>query len=131
MRVLGFLEMKYRTVIHLILSGLLTFVSFVGFAATRNVSGDECDQTARSRIYSNAYFIKEARDVVGCELALQQPDGISIGALLFVYEGVANKDGISVSGQFSSGKIKMEGDWVEHLIEEHQKKKSSTRTTSR
>lgn len=114
--------MRYRGIVHVILSALLALVPFVGFDGRLNASEDKCDQTARLRIYSNVSFIEEAGDVVGYELALQQPDGTSIGALLYVYEGVPTEDGISLSGQISGRKLNMDGDWVEHLIEEPSKK---------
>lgn len=114
--------MRYRNIVHVILPALLSAVPFVGIGGRLNASEDECDRTARLRIYSNASFIEEAGDVVGYELALQQPVGASIAASLYVYEGVPNEDGISISGRISGKKLAMDGDWVERLIEEPSKK---------
>ncbi len=96
---------------------LFVFILSITLGSTLNASGDECERTALMRVYSNASFIKEAGDVVGYELAVQRGEGSAIHALLYLYEGVPNKDGISVSGQVVGGKLAMEGDWVEHLIE--------------
>jgi hypothetical protein len=66
--------------------------------------------------------VEEAGDVVGYELVFQQRDGNAMTALLYVYEGVPNEDGIRVSGQISGKNVTMEGNWVLHLIEEPSKK---------
>ena len=87
-----------------------------------NAFEDECERTAHMRVYSNASFIKEAGDVIGYELAVQQSGGTSTTALLYFYEGVPNEDGIHVSGHIVGRKLTMEGDWIEHLIEEPSKK---------
>jgi hypothetical protein len=85
-------------------------------------SEDECERVAHMQVYSNASFIKEAGDVVGYELAVQPDDGTSTTALLYFYEGVPNKDGIHILGYIAAGKLTMEGDLVEHLIEQPSKK---------
>lgn len=87
-----------------------------------NTSEGVCAETARLRTYSNAVFVEEAGDVVGYEMVLQPSNGNSTGALLYVYEGVPNEDGINVSGRISAGKVAMEGNWVLHLTEEPSKK---------
>jgi hypothetical protein len=50
--------------------------------------------TAQMQIYSNAYISKETGDVVGYELAIKQHDDSTVDALLYVYEGAPNDDGI-------------------------------------
>jgi hypothetical protein len=109
--------MRYRPAVQIILCAYLVFLG-----GRLNASADECDQTANLRIYSNASFIEEAGDVVGYEMATQWPDGTSISALLYVYEGVPTKEGIFISGRISGKRVTMKGDWVEHLIEEPSKK---------
>jgi len=101
---------------------LLVLVPFLGFGASQNPSPDECAKTAHLQIFSNAVFVEEAGDVVGYELVFQERNPKSAEALLYVYEGVPNEDGISVSGQISGTKVTMAGNWVQHLIEEPSKK---------
>jgi hypothetical protein len=79
---------------------------------------DDCARTAHSQIYSDAVFIEKAGDVVGFELAFQRHSATSTDALLYVYEGAPNKDGISLSGRISDRNVMMEGKWIEHLTEE-------------
>ena len=88
-----------------------------------DTSEDVCAKFAHLRTYSNAIFVEEAGDVVGYELVFQRSNGNSASALLYVYEGAPNEDGISVSGQISAGKVVMKGNWVQHLIEEPAKKR--------
>ena len=83
---------------------------------------DECSRIAHAQIYSNALYVKEAGDVVGYELALQQPHGNPIHARLYIYQGTPNEDGISLSGQISGKKLTIGGSWVQHLIEYPSKK---------
>ena len=66
--------------------------------------------------------MEEAGDVVGYELVFQAHDRNPAKALLYVYEGVPNLDGISVSGEISGAKLQMAGNWVLHLIAEPSKK---------
>ena len=87
-----------------------------------NASEDECGRTTRMRVYSNAFFHQEAGDVVGYELAVQRNGDTSATALLYVYEGEPNEDGIYISGHIDGQKLTMEGDWVKHLIEMPAKK---------
>jgi len=115
--VLEFFHMGRRDIIHVPVLALIAMALPVTLGGTLDASVDECDRTAQMRVYSNASFIEDAGDVVGYELAVQRREGTSIDALLYVYEGVPNKDGISVSGHIAGGKLAMEGDWVEHLIE--------------
>ena len=91
--------------------------SLIGLFPSQHTSGDECSRIANLSTYSNAVYVEEAGDVVGYELVVQQNDGHSISALLYVYEGVPNEDGISVSGQISDKGLTMKGTWVLHLIE--------------
>lgn len=56
---------------------------FVAPGGVLDASGDECEWTARMRVYSNASLIKEADDVVGYELAVQQREDTSVDALLY------------------------------------------------
>jgi hypothetical protein len=74
------------------------------------------------RIYSNAFLSKETGDVGGYELAIERHNDTSVDALLYVYEGAPNDDGISISGQASGKRVTLEGEWVEHLIEYPSKK---------
>lgn len=85
-------------------------------------SEDVCAKSAHLRTYSNANYVEEAGDVVGYELVFQRSNSNSASAVLYVYEGAPNEDGISVSGQISAGKVAMKGNWVQHLIEEPAKK---------
>src|SRR5262249_28051503 len=69
-------------------------------------------------IYSNAEYIEEAGDVVGYEMAIQHGKGAIVSARLYVYEGMPNEDGIPLSGQIAHGKLTLEGNREEHLIEQ-------------
>jgi len=80
-----------------------------------------CSHTAHMRVYSNAFLSKESGDVVGYELAGPGSEASS-DALLFVYEGAANNDGIPLRPQLNGDKISVSGTWVEHLIEYPSKK---------
>jgi hypothetical protein len=111
-----------RNIIHVPVLALLAMVLSATLGGTLDASEDECERTAQMRVYSNASFIEEAGDVVGYELAVQRHEGTSIDALLYFYEGVPNIDGISASGHIAGGKLAMEGDWVQHLIEQPSKK---------
>ncbi|HXJ05803.1 MAG TPA: hypothetical protein VNH65_11930 [Candidatus Acidoferrum sp.] len=115
---LVFFHMGRNNIIHVSVYALLAMLLSVTLGRALNASEDECERTAQMRVYSNASFIKEAGDVVGYELAVQLREGTSINALLYFYEGVPNKDGVSVSGHIAGGKLAMEGDWVEHLTEQ-------------
>lgn len=114
--------MTFRSIFLVAILTLMSLVWFVVPVATQETSEDECARTAHLQTYSNAVFVEEAGDVVGHELVFQQRDGNSMTALLYVYEGVPNKDGIRVSGQTSGRELKMKGNWVLHLIEEPSKK---------
>jgi hypothetical protein len=112
-----------HNMIHVPVLALLAMVLSVTLGGTLDASEDECERTAQMRVYSNASFIEEAGDVVGYELAVQRREGTSIDALLYFYEGVPNKDGISVSGHIAGGKLAMEGDWEQpskkEIVETH------------
>jgi hypothetical protein len=110
--------MKFWSAVLVIVSLLIGSVPVVSPGDNLDDSVDECARTAHLQIYSNAVFIEEAGDVVGYELALQRRSGGSIAAVLYIYEGAPNKDGISVSGRISGGTVMMEGKWILHLVEE-------------
>jgi hypothetical protein len=74
------------------------------------------------RIYSNAVFSKETGDVSGFELAIKELNDSTVDALLYVYEGAPNNNGIHLQGRISSKKLTIEGNWDEHLIEYPSKK---------
>ena len=76
-----------------------------------------CAQTARMRIYSNAFLAAESGDLDGYELALEQRNNSTVRALLYVYEGAANDDGIQLSGSLSGKMLILQGNWVERLTE--------------
>jgi hypothetical protein len=114
--------MRFRSIFLVAILTLISLVRFVAPVASQKTSEDECGRTARLQTYSNAVFVEEAGDVVGYELVFQQRDGNAMTALLYVYEGVPNEDGIRVSGQISGKNVTMEGNWVLHLIEEPSKK---------
>lgn len=82
-----------------------------------NASEDECSRTAQMQIYSSAFVHEETGDVLGYELALEQRNDPSAHALLYVYEGVPNSEGIEISGLVTGKKVKLEGTWNEHLTE--------------
>jgi hypothetical protein len=84
---------------------------------------DKCSRTAQMQIYSNAYISKETGDVVGYELAIKKHDDSTVDALLYVYEGTPNNDGIPLSGRISGKNLTIQGNWVEHLVEYPSKKK--------
>ena len=114
--------MSWHKLIRFALPAFLVMVLSGALAGAPSVSEDECERTVRMRVYSNAYFVEEAGDVVGYELAVQQSDGTLTTALLYFYEGEPNEDGIHISGHIAGRKLTMEGDWVEHLIEYPSKK---------
>jgi hypothetical protein len=122
MGVLRFREMRFRSAVRVTVAALIGLLPAVGFGGNLNASQDECGRIAHWQTYSNALHVEEAGDVIGYEMAFQQRDGTSIGALLYVYEGTPNEDGISISGQISGGKLKMKGNWIEHLTEYPSKK---------
>jgi hypothetical protein len=91
-------------------------------ASAQGTSKDECTRTASMRIYSNASFSKETGDVNGYELAVKQLSDPTLDALLYVYEGAPNNNGIHLSGRISGKKLTVEGNWVEQLVEYPSKK---------
>jgi len=101
---------------------LVVYLPLFGLPANQSSPQNECAGNLCLQIYSNADFVEQAGDVIGYELAFEQPSGKSIKARLYIYQGEPNRDGISVSGQLSAGKVMMEGKWVQHLIEEPSKK---------
>ncbi len=97
---------------------VLASVCCAQLGGASNAPEDECLLTSKMSTYSNAEYIEEAGDVVGYELAVRHGKGGAIDARLFIYEGTANDEGIPVSGQIDDGKLAMEGDWVEHLVDQ-------------
>jgi hypothetical protein len=55
-------------------------------------------------------------------LAIKQHDDSTVDALLYVYEGAPNDDGIPLSGRISGKNLTIQGNWVEHLVEYPSKK---------
>ena len=92
------------------------FIQILVFMATA-AAVDECPQAATYRFFSNAFLSQETGDVGGFELALAATKGHGYEALLYVYEGVANKDGISLAGDHDRSGISLHGDWREELVE--------------
>lgn len=68
------------------------------------------------QVYSNVFVHKETGDLLGYDLALKRSGDSSIDGLLYVYEGGESEEGIRLSGQ-ASGKLSIQGIWVEHLLE--------------
>ena len=86
-----------------------------------NAAEGDCARTSKMRVYSSAFADQETGDLLGYELALGQVKDSKVDALLFVYEG-APDEGIPLSGRISSGKLEIDGVWVEHQIEYPSKK---------
>ena len=95
-----------------------------GVGLGQNASLEECAWTSKAQIYSSAYHVEEAGDVVGEELALQVHDGKSVEARLYDYEGVPNTDGIRLTGRISGQKVKLQGDWVQRTTEQPSNKQT-------
>jgi hypothetical protein len=76
------------------------------------------------RIYSNAFVHKETGDVLGYELAIRENGDSTTNALLYVFEGAPNDEGIPLSGRISGKSLTVEGKWVEHLVEYPSKKET-------
>ncbi len=99
------------------------FVSIVALSAllqaqhTLASKTSSCDQTAQMRIYSSAFVHAETGDVLGYELAIKENDDSVANALLYVYEGAPNDEGIPLSGRISGKNLTIQGNWVEHLVE--------------
>jgi hypothetical protein len=91
---------------------------FVGsYALSQATSADKCVQTSQMRVYSSANISEETGDVVGYELAIKRHDDSAVDALLYVYEGAPNDEGIPLSGNISGKELAIEGNWVQHLVE--------------
>jgi len=110
--------MKFGRSVIFVFSICIGLVPVSSVGDNLNDPEDGCARTTHSQIYSDAVFIEEAGDVVGFELAFQRHSATSVDALLYVYEGAPNKDGISLSGRISGRNVMMEGKWIEHLTEE-------------
>lgn len=55
-------------------------------------------------------------------MALDLSKNSAVDALLYVYEGAADDEGIPLSGHISGKHLTIEGNWVEHLTEYPSKK---------
>ena len=91
-------------------------------ALAQGTSENECARTVSMRVYSNAVFSEETGDVSGFELAVKKLNDSTVDALLYVYEGAPNNNGIHLQGRTSGKKLTIEGNWDEHLIEYPSKK---------
>lgn len=89
----------------------------VSFVSGQTASEGECARTAHMQIYSATTVSKETGDLDGYELALVQHKDSTVDALLYVYEGAANDDGIPISGRILGKNLTVEGTWNEHQIE--------------
>ena len=85
-------------------------------------SQDECSETGQMDIYSDAYYSNETGDVNGFELAIDKPSTLRRKALLFVYEGAANNEGIPLPVTTDGEDLVIKGTWAEHLTEYPSKK---------
>ena len=92
---------------------LLTVAAFCVFASAK----EDCPQPVTYKFYSDAWLSEETGDVLGEELALKATTGDSYAALLYLYEGAPNTDGIALTGVLQGGTLSLEGDWMEDLIE--------------
>lgn len=75
------------------------------------------------RVYSSAFVHKETGDLLGYDLALGPATEPTTDALLFIHEGSPG-EGIPLRAKQSDGKVTIEGDWVEHLVEYPSKKET-------
>jgi hypothetical protein len=101
---------------------LTVFLIVVSSISGLGASGNACARTAHMRIYSATRVSKETGDLDGYELAFEEHKDSTVEALLFVYEGAANDEGIPISGRVSGKNLTMEGTWNEHQIEYPSKK---------
>jgi hypothetical protein len=69
------------------------------------------------RVYSNVFVQEETEDVLGIELVPQRNADSNAEALLYVYEGGNSDPGVPLSGQIANSRLRVQGTWVEHLIE--------------
>ena len=95
---------------------IVAFIHVLVFVGTA-LAADECPKATTYRFFSNAFLSEETGDVGGFELALTATNSHGYEAQLFVYEGVANKDGISLVGSREGSGISLHGDWREELVE--------------
>lgn len=79
-------------------------------------SENECSQTAKMEIYSNAWVHDETGDLLGYELGIDRHKDSTVEVLLYDYEG-APTEGIPLPGSISGNKLTVRGDWNKHLIE--------------
>ncbi len=64
---------------------------------------------------------------MGYELAIKRHDDSIVEAFLYIYQGAPSNDAIPLSGRLLAGKLNIQGNWVEHLIE-YPSKKETVRT---
>jgi hypothetical protein len=110
---------------HLRISPLIVLLALSpvhGFGAS-----DDCSRTATTAVYSNAFEHRETGDVLGYELAIKRHDDSIVEAFLYIYQGAPSNDAIPLSGRLLAGKLNIQGNWVEHLIE-YPSKKETVRT---
>lgn len=112
------MSLRSACVPHLTMLVLIGSFPFPGQVANQDNSPDACASPPGSQTYSNAVYLTEAGDVVGYELVLTHQDSNSVKAFLYIYEGEANQHGISLSGKASSGRLRMEGEWILPLSEQ-------------
>jgi len=98
------------------------FVSILAFsrilgAQQRSSSETPCAQTARMRIYSNAFAHEETGDILGDEFAIKSNRDSTADILLYVYEGAPDDEGIPLSGRISGKQLAAQGTWVERGVE--------------
>jgi hypothetical protein len=103
---------------------LLTISVLFGMLTNRDVpaSNNECQRTANMEIYSTTFVSKETGDLDGYELAIEKHNDSTVQALLYVYEGAANDEAISIPGHISDKELTLKGDWAEHQVEYPAKK---------
>jgi hypothetical protein len=82
----------------------------------------DCGPTVKMRVYSDAYLSEETGDVGGTELAITEKKDSKVNALLFFYEGEPNDEAIPMSGSTANKHLRLQGNWVEHLVEYPSKK---------
>lgn len=106
--------------------GIRSVMACVGIflmACTQNtIAQNKCTLPSTTTIYSNAFIHEETGDLLGYELTLQRHNNSKVDALLYVYEGAEDDEGIHLTGQISQGNLTVQGNWTEHLVEYPSKK---------
>jgi hypothetical protein len=105
------------------LSLLLVVAAFSStLFAQSTVAADECKRTAGMQVYSNVFVHEETGDLLGYDLAFKRDAHSGIDALLYAYEGGESDPGVPLSGRLSNKQLRIQGTWVEHLVEYPSKK---------